>query len=131
VLLNANALTGTLPDSWAEMPALTHVSATRNQFTGELPVTWAALSTLQSLNLDENVGLTGALPSEWSSLRALTALRVGYGSKLTGTLPESFHALRNLTELFLSDNLFTGTVRPHGAVRCEARAAATGCGCRS
>ncbi|KAG2489478.1 hypothetical protein HYH03_012114 [Edaphochlamys debaryana] len=90
--LQANSLTGTLPDS---LPTtLTFVSFYNNLLKGPLPSGWGVLTGLATLDVSTNYLQDGpnpsAFPASWAAMTALTALSFGYNSYLGGTIPASW-----------------------------------------
>jgi len=52
--LSGNALSGTLPASWAELPQLSYLYLQNNHLTGVLPCQWAALTSLKLADVSGN-----------------------------------------------------------------------------
>jgi hypothetical protein len=126
-------LTGTLPDCLgAKQPELRVFALEMNQFRGPIPDNICLASTLELLNLFENI-LTGTLPICLGSLSQLGLLDVSanqfHGSipeelcqasafeilhlnkkALTGTIPSCLGSLSQLTELDLDTNRFHGPI---------------------
>jgi hypothetical protein len=71
IFLDANHLTGSIPESWGlTMPWLQSVTLVGNSLTGTLPSTFGQLSTLSKLFLNHNM-LTGTIPLEMTQLSSL------------------------------------------------------------
>lgn len=75
LLLDSNAVTGSLPRSLASLPLLERLSVAANAIWGPFPAGLGALTRLQFLDLHEN-SLKGSLPAEWGSLAELTQLNL-------------------------------------------------------
>ncbi|PNG99871.1 putative LRR receptor-like serine/threonine-protein kinase [Tetrabaena socialis] len=104
--LQADALDGTLPDSWSALTGLTCLELTPNSadysggthlnatlLVGTLPATWAAMTGLKVLNLSR-LNLESTLPAAWSRLASLTALDLS-GNRLYGSIPDAWVPTRN------------------------------------
>ena len=130
--LSHRGLKGSLPNElWAWLPHLTTLKLTSNHLEGPLPneVLWpveaasAAVATttnkleesarsvlpyLTHFDISSN-DLTGSLPNDLSNgLISLQVLDLS-DNKLTGPLPRAYHS-EILEELYLRDNLFTGSL---------------------
>lgn len=91
LLLNNNAIGGTLPSSISKMSSLVTLRIHENDFMGGLPdFTHAAL--LEEAHLDENY-FTGPLPTFGS--KRLRSLYLGRNA-FTGSIPSSFGELSKL-----------------------------------
>jgi hypothetical protein len=84
VTLNANNLTGMLPDSVGNLTQLRRLDAYHNQLYGTMPATIGSLHQLFYLDL--------------------------YHNQLIGTVPASLAALNDMTWLYLNDNFLNGTI---------------------
>ena len=87
----------------------TEIRLNYNQIIGVIPPEIGNLINLQSLNFDDNEGLTGELPSEMGNLTNLWELRMRSCS-LTGEIPSELGNLTNLTSLDLGSNQLTGEI---------------------
>jgi hypothetical protein len=63
-------ITDTLPDDWARLQQLRHVSVANNSLIGTIPESWGSLKGLTKLWLFRNI-LTGSLPGSFSALTAM------------------------------------------------------------
>ncbi len=126
LILSQNNLTGTLPDSFINLPHLRYVAMHSNAITGNLP-DLESLSELEALNLSGNHlngeipplppeivalslvhnYLTGSIP-EMASLSELTQVEL-FDNQLSGEIPSLPPALHTLA---LDDNLLTGSIPP-------------------
>jgi Leucine-rich repeat (LRR) protein len=127
----SNALTGTIPASFATMPklnilylninqmhgavdvlcsisTLAQFYLERNSFTGTVPACFGALPELANAYIFGNL-LTGTIPPEWGQPPNLKYIDLGQ-NLLTGPLPESFGGLEDLSFLYLFENFLTGTL---------------------
>jgi Leucine-rich repeat (LRR) protein len=112
-LNNNYQLTGSFPDSLANLPLLEVLYVDNNLLTGSLPNYWSGSTMLSELSIFNNL-LTGSLPPSLGELMALRHLNLGYngngGVGLNGTLPTELGNATNLRYLALDWNDFTGTV---------------------
>lgn len=96
-------LSGTLPDTLAQLSMLKDLRLGGNRFTGSLPLSWAELFRLENLNVSFNA-LEGPLPPEWSVLVSLIALDLS-GNNFEGSLPPEWSRMVQLQSLNVSENV--------------------------
>ena len=101
-------LSGSLPEGWSALRALSRLSLGSNGLRGSLPEVWSALSRLSHLYLNHNV-LSGSLPGAWSALSSLIGLSLR-DNNLSGSLPEAWGALSSLTGLYCQNNILNGSL---------------------
>jgi Leucine-rich repeat (LRR) protein len=102
-------LTGTLPDCLgAKQPELRVFALEMNQFRGPIPDNICLASTLELLNLFENI-LTGTLPICLGSLSQLGLLDVS-ANQFHGSIPEELCQASAFEILHLNKNALTGTI---------------------
>ncbi|CAH9093765.1 unnamed protein product [Cuscuta epithymum] len=104
-----NQLTGSVPDSTiANLISLWHLNLANNQLTGPIPSALAGLDQLEQIDLSNNQ-FNGSIPLNIASLTNLTHLRLS-NNQLTGDIPQNLASLPQLDLIDLSNNQFTGTV---------------------
>ena len=86
---------GCMPSGCYSIEETTYIHLNYNQIIGVIPPEIGNLINLQSLNFDDNEGLTGELPSEMGNLTNLWELRMRSCS-LTGEIPSELGNLTNL-----------------------------------
>lgn len=131
LMLSFNSLSGSLPESMAELPVLSF-SAEKNQLSGPLP-SWVGkwkeidslllagnrfsgripaeignCSNLSHISLSNNL-LTGSIPPELCNARSLVEVDLD-GNFISGTIEEAFVGCRNLTQLVLMNNRIGGRI---------------------
>jgi Leucine-rich repeat (LRR) protein len=129
--LIGNQLSGPLPESLFNHPALTDLSFSNNEFSGPLPeagancileniffsgnnfegtipASWGNIGTLRNILLRSN-DLSGPLPASLGNLNNLRSFDV-LSNSLSGEIPETFGNLENLVNLGLSSNAFNGSI---------------------
>jgi Leucine-rich repeat (LRR) protein len=111
--LDANYFSGPLPTFGSKR--LRSLYLGRNAFTGSIPQSFGDLPKLEDLNLQAN-HLIGTIPESISKLTALQQLDLSF-NRLTGTIPDSFSGLMQLRELVLNDNRLTGSVPDIGSMK--------------
>ncbi|KNC54179.1 uncharacterized protein AMSG_09965 [Thecamonas trahens ATCC 50062] len=76
-----------------------------NALTGTMPASWAGLTAMKEFSLQRAGEITGELPdlSGWTSLQKFNV----YSCKFSGEFPVAFLSMPSLDLLFLGDNLFT------------------------
>lgn len=112
--LRDNQFTGTIPASWAQMPALVHVYLSYNRLSGPLPTAWD--SKAQRMLRVEGNQLTGLVPV-WPAPN-LKSLAFGWfeqrlcsGNRITGQIPPTIAKLMpRLKYLGLQCNDLSGTL---------------------
>lgn len=104
IKLDANQLTGQIPDTVSELTNLTKLDLCCNQLTNPIPESIGALTQLVELNLAYN-SLDGNLPDSIGNLSELRILQVD-GNELIGDIPESFANLTPIFSLGLDFNSF-------------------------
>jgi hypothetical protein len=83
----SNALTGTLPAEWSQMAIMNQLWLFSNKLSGPLPASWSSWDQIRDLSLNNN-GLSGQIPKEWGDLgSSLTTLYLGNNTGLSGCLP--------------------------------------------
>ena len=104
LLLYINNLSGTLPSTLNQLPALTLVSVAGNRLTGPIP-DLSGLTALEGFYAGGNQ-LSGSIPD----LSGLTALRDFYvhNNQLTGPIPD-LGGLTALERFYARNNQLTGT----------------------
>jgi Leucine-rich repeat (LRR) protein len=108
IVLQANQLTGDIPDSLGDLSQLQYLYLDENQLTGEIPDSLGDLSQLQALGLDGNQ-LAGEIPDSLGELSQLQFLGLA-GNQFTGSIPDSLGDLSQLQELWLQRNQLTGSI---------------------
>ncbi|KAK4589488.1 hypothetical protein RGQ29_020173 [Quercus rubra] len=96
--LNANYLSGNIPQEWAFIP-LEYLSISTNNLSGPIPTYLGKITTLKILSIESNQ-FYGNVPTELGNLVNLEYLRVAKNS----------HQSKQLTELRISSNNFTGRI---------------------
>ncbi|WRX26809.1 Protein kinase domain - like 10 [Theobroma cacao] len=99
--LNANRLSGRIPDYLGNITTLRYLNLETNLFSGPVPPQLGKLVILENLILSAN-NLTGQLPRALTSLTKLAELEI-QASGFQGPIPPSISSLSNLTELRISD----------------------------
>ena len=82
----------------------------RNNLVGQLPPEIGGLTTLRSLYIFSEPGLTGEIPREFGNLTKLETLLLR--GRLVGGIPPELGDLVNLQQLNLVANRLTGTIPP-------------------
>jgi len=101
-------LTGTIPTSIGDLPALTIFDVGGNQLTGTIPTELGKVSTLKELYLAGNP-IEGQIPESLGNLSALEILYL-QGMSLSGPIPVTFGKLSKLTQLYLFTSGLSGTI---------------------
>ncbi len=127
-----NGFTGSIPDSYGDIPQLRQLILRSNMVTGGIPAALANLDSLERLILPDNA-LGGEIPPEIGNLTNLLVISlednqlegeipasignlsklfrlVAYNNRLEGELPASMGNLSALEILDLSRNLLTGAL---------------------
>ncbi|EEF29208.1 serine/threonine-protein kinase bri1, putative [Ricinus communis] len=109
--LSSNNLSGSIPSSFAACTSLQSFDISINNFAGELPInTIFKMSSLKNLDFSYNFFI-GGLPDSFSNLTSLEILDLS-SNNLSGPIPSGLckDPNSNLKELFLQNNLFTGSI---------------------
>ncbi|KAM4101019.1 hypothetical protein ACB094_05G111400 [Castanea mollissima] len=104
--LNANYLSGNIPQEWASMQ-LEYLSISTNNLSGPIPTYLGKITSLKILSIESNQ-FSGIVPLELGNLVNLEYLILS-ANNLTGELPVTLTNLNKLTELISSNN-FTGRI---------------------
>ncbi|NLR10538.1 MULTISPECIES: hypothetical protein [Lactobacillaceae] len=103
--LKNNQLTGTIPDSYGDLPDLIDFQLDHNQLSGTLPAALGQAKNLSAIYLNNN-HLSGTIPTNWSDLQSLTTLDLAE-NQLGGTL-DDIDSFTNLSTIYLNNNEFIG-----------------------
>ncbi|KAB1210427.1 Brassinosteroid LRR receptor kinase [Morella rubra] len=117
--LSANKLSGTVPTVLSACTSLESFDISQNNFSGQLPIEiFSRMSNLKKLDLSFNSFL-GVLPDSLSKLVSLETLDLS-SNNLSGPIPTTLCETpgNSLTELFLQNNLFTGSI-PESLGNCS------------
>ena len=114
--VSGNFLTGTLPRSFREMTNLDTLDVSENGFTGTIPPNLGDLMRLKNVYADEN-RLVGPIPPNLARPRiaedpggsVMTELWL-QDNLLSGTVPAALSDLSHLTAVYIDGNKFTGTI---------------------
>ncbi|KAL0011458.1 hypothetical protein SO802_006566 [Lithocarpus litseifolius] len=105
--LNANYLSGNIPEEWASMQ-LEYLSISTNNLSGPIPTYLGNITTLKIMSIESNQ-FSGIVPPELGNLVNLEYLILS-ANNLTGELPNTLTNLNKLTEFRISSNNFTGRI---------------------
>ena len=106
--INGNKISGTIPQSFFNMPKMRFLDLDNNQLTGSIPLIRSVNTRLQDLFLNNN-RLEGTIPESLIMLNIVERLFLGRNS-LVGTIPRFLGLLPNLRALHLQNNHLTGTI---------------------
>ena len=106
--VNGNKISGSIPQSFFNMPKLQSLYLNENQLTGSIPSIASFKSPLIYAYLNNN-RLKGTIPESLSMLTGLQTLQLG-DNLLTGTIPSTLRDISSLYQLFLAHNLLSGTI---------------------
>lgn len=104
ITLNANNLTGRLPDGLEYLTSLTKLDLSGNQLSGILPA--KILSNVSEIDLSENI-LEGELPTDISN--SLVSINLS-SNKLSGSIPVEVGNAVQLQTIDFSNNQLTGEI---------------------
>ena len=109
--LIGNQLTGPFPDCVIKLSNLDELFLKQNQFTGPISRDqWSFMGSLVIAEIYEN-GFTGQLPDDIGGLISSRAFSFDIETNFfSGTIPASLAEVTTLTSIYLSKNLFTGTI---------------------
>ncbi|PWA57922.1 putative leucine-rich repeat receptor-like serine/threonine-protein kinase [Artemisia annua] len=105
-VLNANNLTGKLPEELNHLTNLIELRLSSNNFSGKIPN--FNLTKLQKLEI-QGSGLEGPIPETIFYLGNLTELRISDLSGKTSQIPDLYY-MENMTKLMLRGCNITGTI---------------------
>lgn len=108
--IRGSNITGALPDSWGNLPALEGLFLNNQKGTvqalgGGIPANYGNLSKLKHLHLSGNLNFTGTIPEGALSLPELRHVRF-WGCKFTGEYPR--FATTDMRVIEAHENNFTG-----------------------
>jgi len=107
--LQANGLSGSLPESLGRLSTLTSLLMGTNALTSSLPASLGALTSLVELYAGYNQ-LEGTLPETFGSLTSLTMLGLGFNAQLHGGIPATYASLSALTTIYLEGTKLCGAL---------------------
>lgn len=97
---------GSLPDAWANLPALETLDLSHNHITGPLPKDWARLLGRAKTIFVARNRLSGSIPPEWggatSNSKNFWRFDARQNRKLTGCLPRGMERFAHTTSPFAS-----------------------------
>lgn len=106
----ANNVLGSLPTSIGNLTSLTTLEIRGEPgLTGSIPVSVGNLISLTTFNLSNNGNLTGTIPTEVGNLVNLQYFYVN-NCNLTGTIPAGLANWTNIVHIFVSSNHLTGSI---------------------
>ena len=105
-----NHLRGIIPDIFGRLQKLTFLSVYVNQLSGKIPPSIFNLSSLESLDLGENILLQGRLPLDLGNLLPNLQFLSITNNQFSGPIPPSISNLSNLVNLQLDRNNLQGQV---------------------
>jgi Leucine-rich repeat (LRR) protein len=112
ILFEVNSFTGQLPDHFGNLSAqLLWFTGEYNQITGGIPAAVSNLSSLERIDLSNNL-LTEAIPESITNMENLILLDVSCNSIL-GPIPSQIGTLSSVQQLFFQANKFFGSI-PEG-----------------
>ncbi|CAN6243530.1 unnamed protein product [Urochloa humidicola] len=108
LLLNANKISGCIPQGIKNLTNLELLHIEQNLLSGNLPYSLGQLSNLFALNLSQN-RLCGLIPPSVSNLSRISEIYL-QDNNLSGPIPQSLGNCKNLEMLNLSYNNFGGSI---------------------
>ncbi|GKB46071.1 kinase-like domain-containing protein [Tanacetum coccineum] len=109
--LYSNKLEGPIPSSLAKCKELNGLNLAYNRLSGNIPKQLLQLPSLTNFVVFSYNNLSGSIPLEIKDLKMLSGLDLSY-NKLSGNITSSLGECISLTELYLSGNIFQGTIPP-------------------
>ncbi len=103
-----NNMTGSIPETIAQLTSLTLLAIPYNPISGTLPVSLSGLSELATLWI-QNAQLTGTIPEGYDRLRKLQVLNLS-GNRLSGGIPTGLLSITGLTQFWLAGNQLSGDI---------------------
>ena len=107
-ITNYNSFTGRFPANIGNMKKLTYFSVDANELTGEIPDSFYELQNIKDFNVSRN-NISGILSEKLGNLKTLVHFLID-DCNLEGTIPESVRELKELRGFSLSSNNLTGNV---------------------
>ncbi|KAI3972334.1 hypothetical protein MKW92_035239 [Papaver armeniacum] len=101
-------VTGSIPESISNAPALIYLFASHCSIQGSLPASISKLSRLQNIDLSFN-NITGHIPSSVSNLKSLYTLSL-VENNMHGPIPKSLCQISSLKYLVLRSNKLSGSI---------------------
>ena len=109
LLFNGFGLKGSIPDCIGDLTCLTGLRISNEPgLTGTLPQSFANLVNLDTIDIS-NTSMTG-LPDVFGGMKNLSWILIYYNRKMVGPLPESFGKLENLISISMPENRFEGSI---------------------
>ena len=108
LVLNGNALTGSVPATLGQMAELDYLYLHGNDLSGEIPGALGDASRLRRLHLHNN-DLTGSIPTSLGNLSRLRYLILS-NNMLDGEIPSELGDATNIKLLYLDGNMLTGMI---------------------
>mmetsp|Transcript_13996 Transcript_13996/g.24348 ORF Transcript_13996/g.24348 Transcript_13996/m.24348 type:complete len:504 (-) Transcript_13996:164-1675(-) len=108
IWLETTGLRGSIPSELALLSSLESINLFENLLSGTIPAEIFYLGNLTQFEVDENI-LSGSIPGEVGQATHLTSLWFGV-NRLKGTIPEVVYDLTQLQWLEVSGNFLTGTL---------------------
>jgi Leucine-rich repeat (LRR) protein len=110
IVLERNALTGTIPTGMSVMTRLEVLNVNTNKLIGTIPSGIGTLPSLQKILVKENA-ITGSIPTNIGQLSALKEVWV-QNNQLKSTIPTEMGHCHALETVFLDNNQLTGDIPP-------------------
>ncbi|KAJ4835745.1 hypothetical protein Tsubulata_037146 [Turnera subulata] len=114
----AARLSGSLPDSLANLSELQTLTITHHALAGEIPPGIARLQFLEILQLQGN-NFTGTVLDKITAIPSLRIINLSFNS-FSGVVPSALIASPTLEVMDLSNNRFTGGINISGSTPCLA-----------
>jgi HYR domain/GEVED domain/Domain of unknown function DUF11/Secretion system C-terminal sorting domain/Leucine rich repeat len=111
----SQAITGTIPNSFANLSNLVELQLEGNKMTGNIPDFVGNLLNLEQVLLYSNK-FTGSIPSSFGNLKKLRTLILN-NNLLSGDIPSSMSNMTALTSLELSNNSYTSISEVFGTIK--------------